>query len=148
MKFAMKPVALMMFCGLANTHSLLPADMSAEDQQLLTETLQLLQQCFAKIDPKEVAALQQRADHFSSELRGLCIERKREEAEKKTAGFYIDMMKETAIRKAEACADKIPEKFEGFVSTPLDLSQFEPDDDHHVCDHEIVPLDQYGGHRH
>jgi len=148
MKITVKPAALMLFCGLVNAHSLLPANMSAEDQQLLDKTLLQLQQCFSNIDPSEVTALQQRADRFATQLRELCLERKRAEAEKETAGFYTSMMKEPTIKQAEACADKIPEKFEGFVSTPLNLSQFEADDDHHICDREILPLDQYSGHHH
>lgn len=148
MKLKVMPVLAILFCGFAQAHSLLPANMSKEDQQLLTETLQQLQVCFSQIDPKQVESLQQRADRFAVELRALCIESKRAEAEKKTAGFYAGMMEEPAIRQAEACADKIPEKFEAFLSTPLNLSQFEKSNDHHICDHEILPVDQYSGHHH
>lgn len=148
MKRNLIAAATMVLCGYVNAHTLLPANLSADDQQLLTETLQQLQTCFSQIDPKQIEALQQRADRFSGELRTLCIDRKHAEAEEKAAGFYASMMKEPAIKQAEACADKIPEKFEEFLSTPLNLSQFEADDHHHICDHEILPLDQYGGHHH
>lgn len=148
MKISVKPAAIFLLCSLGNTHSLLPANMSADDQQLLAQTLQQLQHCFSRIDPNTVAALQQRADGVATELRALCIERKRDAAAKRVTDFYASMQQEPAIRQAEACADGIPEKFSGFLSTPLNLSQFEADDDHHICDQEIVPLDQYSGHRH
>lgn len=148
MRIKFAPAASILFCGILNAHTLLPANMNEADKQLLTDTLSQLQTCFSQIDSKQVASLQQRADLFSAELRVLCLERKRDEAEKRTASFYASMMKDPVIKQAEVCAKKIPEKFEGFLSTPLNLSQFETDDHHHICDHEILPLDQYSGHRH
>lgn len=134
--------------GYAQAHSLMPANMSIEERQEMMTVIQQLQACFAKIDTDAITMLQKQSNAFASELRSLCVNNRREEAAEKTQAFYDKIMKDGSMKQAKACGDKIPKSFISYLSTPLNLSQFEKHEGQHVCDQEIMPVDQFSGHQH
>ncbi len=141
-------VLLLMSCGLAHAHPLFPVNIDEDERQQYTQALRQLQLCLSRIDQAEISTLQEQANAVASKMRYLCFSGKRDDAEAMRRDFYKEMEAIDTVKQVKACDDTIPERFEAYMSTPLDLSQFGEENDEHICDHEILPVDQFNRHSH
>lgn len=139
---------MILLCGLAEAHSLLPVNMTDGEEREFTQTIGQLQVCFSRVDQEAIEQLQKRSNQFATDLRSLCFSGKRGEAEKESMAFYSNMMDIDTVKQVKACGDEIPPSLKPLLSIPLDLSQFERHEGRHICDQEILPVDQFSGHPH
>ena len=139
---------LLISCSLAHAHPLFPVNINEEERQQYTQALQQLRLCISRVDRAEISTLQEQANAVASNLRYLCFSGKRDDAEAMRRNFYKEMEAIDTLKQVKDCDDNIPERFEAYMSTPLDLSQFSDENDEHICDHEILPVDQFNKHSH
>jgi hypothetical protein len=139
---------LLMSCSLAHAHPLFPLNIDEGERQAYTQALQQLRHCISRADQVEIATLQEEANTVASKLRYLCFSGKRDDAEAMRRNFYKEVEAIDTVKQVKACDDTIPERSEAYMSTPLDLSQFSDENDRHICDHEILPVDQFNKHHH
>lgn len=141
-------VLLLAFCHAASAHPLFPAQLDEKEGQQYSQAVDDLRRCIARVDPAAISGLQEEANGVASQLRYLCFSGRREEAATLRGDFYRRVANLDTVKQVKACGDAIPPRFDAYMNTPLDLSQFSGDNPAHVCDHEILPVDQFNKHSH
>ena len=81
----------------------------------------------SKIDFNELSSMQKETLHVKMEVKEMCAQGKRDQAEKEAKLFYDKVMKLPAIIQMKACAEGL-------------LPDFDRKQDIHVCDAETMDL--------
>ena len=139
---------LLACCHAARAHPLFPANLDEKEMQQYSQAVEELRRCISRVDPGAISRLQEDANGVASQLRYLCFSGRRDEAESLREQFYRRMAAVDTVQQVKACGDAIPPRFDASMNTPLDLSQFSGDNPAHICDHEILPVDQFNKHSH
>lgn len=109
--------------------------MNEGDMQNIMKAMQKVQECMAKVDQSDLAALEQRGEEMEAEIKALCDQGKRDKAQKKAIAFSKEMMKNPALQQMKKCGEiskgMLPE---GSVPEMED-DEFDPSKGH-VCDEE------------
>ena len=80
-------------------------DMSEAEMQNMMQLMQKMQECMAKVDQSELESLAQRSEEFEGELKALCDQGKKAEAQKMAIAYGKEMMKNESLKKMRKCAE-------------------------------------------
>jgi hypothetical protein len=101
-------------------------NMSQGDMQKLQEMMM----CMNSVDQNALKALEKRQQQFSTQVKSLCKQGKRDQAQQKAMKFASEMMQNPAIKQVKKCGEMASSML---PNMPF-LSQQEQDSDRHVCD--------------
>ena len=104
--------------------------MSDENMQQLMQQMQKMQTCMQKIDQAELSALEQRSKEFESQIKSLCGQGKRDEAQEKAILFAEEISKAPAMKILKKCSEHMQGAMPAMPFTDQDLDF----SNHHVCD--------------
>ncbi|WP_305906619.1 hypothetical protein Q9L42_020080 [Methylomarinum sp. Ch1-1] len=104
--------------------------MDQAKMQQMMQQMQNMQRCMQGIDQAEMKALEQRGRTMEAELRGLCAQGKREEAQTAALEFAMETAENSALQTMKKCG----EQMQGLLpDLPLGPSRNDLKD-RHVCD--------------
>ncbi|MHB8791518.1 MAG: hypothetical protein ACYDBT_16760 [Desulfobulbaceae bacterium] len=108
-----------------------PGAAGREEMQNPMQLMQEMQACMEKVDKGELDALEKRSDEVNAEIDRLCIQGKRDEAQKKAMAYSKELSENRALQQMKQCSEKMvsmmPEGEKSFMEDP-DFSKS------HVCD--------------
>ena len=82
-----------------------------DDMGKMMQALQEMQQCMAKVDQEELSKVGQESEKMEANIRALCTQGKRDQAQSEAIKFGKKMMKNPTLIQMKVCA----EKAKGFV---------------------------------
>lgn len=103
---------------------------SEQDMENMMKAMQEMQKCMQRVDPSKMQELEKRTNTFESEISLLCVDGKRDEAQKKAIAFEKEMMNDPDLKILKKCT----ENMEGMMP---DMPFMDPEEDYteqHVCD--------------
>ena len=139
---------VLIFCSRSHAHPLFPANIGEEELQQYSQAVQQLRNCISRVDQGEIEELQEKSNTVASQLRYLCFSGKPGQAEAIRQEFYQQVAELDTVKQVKACNDNIPARYDAYMNTPLDLSQFSGEHGGHICDREIMAVDQFNKHSH
>ena len=104
--------------------------MNEADMQNMMEQMQQMQSCMADVDQDELKALEQRANQFEAEVKSLCNNGKRDEAQQKAFVFAKEIAKDPTIATMRKCG----EMAQGTMPPMPFEDQQDDGSEQHVCD--------------
>ena len=108
--------------------------MSEQDMQKMMANIQEMSACMQNIDQNEIKALEQDSKQFESEVKALCNEGKRDQAQQQAIEFSEKMMKAPALVTMRECTEKMTASMKGMMPN-MDPEEIAKDySDSHVCD--------------
>jgi len=129
-----KIVAGVLFAVIAYASAVQGQGMSQGDVQNMMQAMQQMQECMAQIDQSELAALEQQGEEMDAEIKALCAQGKRDEAQEQAIAYSRKMMKNPALQQMKKCGEitkgLVPEG-----SGPSVKQEFDPSRGH-VCDEQ------------
>jgi hypothetical protein len=109
-------------------------NMSQEEIQQMMQQAQQMQQCMQNIDQDKLNAIEDRSKQMDSEIKALCAEGKRDEAQAKAVAFGMEMSKDPTMQEMRKCG----EMSQGMMPKSPFMEQYQADEKdrsiHHVCD--------------
>jgi len=109
-------------------------NMSEADMQQMMQQAQKMQECVQGIDQDKLNEIEQRTQELNDEIKALCAEGKRDEAQAKAIAFGKEMAKDPTMQKMSKCG----EMYKGMGSQMSFMEQYQKEDKdrsgHHVCD--------------
>jgi hypothetical protein len=103
-----------------------PPGMNQGDMQKLQEMMM----CMNKVDQTQLKALEKRQQQFEVEIKSLCQNGKRSQAQKRAMSFTKEMMKNPTIAQIKNCGEMAKSIFPDMPFMEKD----EKDSNRHVCD--------------
>jgi hypothetical protein len=116
--------------------SLLPAGVIAQDmnQQDMMAQMQEMSVCMQSIDQEKLQNLGNVADKFEAEMKTLCQQGKRDEAQEKAIKFSRKMMDSPTLKELINCTEKIPASMREMMPS-INTEDITKDyNSRHVCD--------------
>lgn len=108
--------------------------MNEQEMQEMMAHIQEMTACMQNIDQNEIKALEQDAEQFESEVKALCKEGKRDQAQQQAIEFSEKMMKAPALVTMQECTEKMTASMKGMMPN-MDPEEIAKDySDSHVCD--------------
>ena len=109
------------------------SQMNQEQMQIMMQEMQKMQVCMSKIDFSQLENLQTEATLIETELKRLCQEGKRDQAQSKAVNYAHKVMKMPALIQMQECSKN---------SAMAELMKINIDDFQttHVCDDEKIEL--------
>lgn len=111
--------------------------MEGVDMQKLGLAMQEMMECMSQIDQAALAGLQEKSEQFEQELKELCSQGKRSEAQEKAIAYSKEMMDDPVLKQMQKCGE-INEKYGIPQDEEVDSSSFFGEDiessNRHVCD--------------
>ena len=103
----MKKLAMTLLC-LAPITSFAqnPMGMSEADMQKMMQQVQKAQDCMEKIDQTKIDALEKKADQFEAEMKLLCANGKRDEAQEKAMVYMKEIVNSSVVKEAKRCGGR------------------------------------------
>ena len=109
-------------------------DMNQQNMQNMMAEMQKLGVCMQSIDQQELEAVGNDADRFEAEMKVLCKDGKRDEAQKKAMVFSKKMMNSSAIKDLRKCTEKVSASVRDMMPN-MDPEEMAKDySNRHVCD--------------
>ena len=109
-------------------------DMNQQNMQNMMAEMQKLGACMQSIDQQELEALGSNADRFEAEMKVLCKDGKRDEAQEKAIEFSKKMLNSPALKTMRKCTEKMSASMKGMMPN-MDPEEMAKDySNHHVCD--------------
>ena len=109
-------------------------DMNQQNMQNMMAEMQEVGVCMQSIDQNELKALETDTNKFLAEMKGLCKEGKRDEAQEKAIVFSKEMMSSSTIKALRKCTEKMSATMKGMMPT-MDTEEMTKDyNNRHVCD--------------
>jgi len=84
----------------------------------------------ANIDPEKIKVIEQQSNQFMGEVKSLCANGKRNEAQTKAISFSKEMENSDVLKTMKKCADMM----KGIMQEMPAMDQFYDDPNQHVCD--------------
>jgi hypothetical protein len=113
---------------------LLPAAVVAQNFPGMTEAdmqkIQKMQSCIEKINQEELKSIERRQNQFDAEVKALCANGKRDEAQKKAILYEKEMMKNPVIKALSKCG----EMAKGMMPEMPFMNQAKKGANEHICD--------------
>lgn len=108
---------------------------SQEQMQQMMQQMQNMQQCMQKIDQSEMKTLEQRTRTMESEVKKLCAQGQRDEAQSVAMAFGIEAAKSPSLQQIKKCGVHM----QGLLQK---ITQWQPDAgspetksaNQHICD--------------
>ena len=108
--------------------------MNEQDMQKMMAQIQEMTACMQNIDQNEIKALEQDSKQFESEVKALCNQGKRDQAQQQAIEFSKKMMKAPALVTMQKCTEKMTASMKGMMPN-MDPEEIAKDSsDRHVCD--------------
>lgn len=108
--------------------------MNEQDMQKMMAQIQEMTACMQNIDQNEIKALEQDSKQFESEVKALCNEGKRDQAQQQAIEFSKKMMKAPALVTMQKCTEKMNASMKGMMPN-MDPEEIAKDySTGHVCD--------------
>lgn len=108
--------------------------MSEQDMQIMMQQAQKMQECMMNIDQEKLRKIEQRSKQLDAELKALCAEGKRDEAQAKAISFGVEMAEDPTLLEMRKCG----EMYQGMAPKMPYMEQYQDDDEdrsnRHVCD--------------
>jgi hypothetical protein len=92
--------------------------------------MQKMQSCMQNVDQEELKALEQRSYQMEADIKSLCANGKRDEAQEKAISFGKQMATAPAIQTMRKCG----EMMKGMMPKMPFMEQDKDYSSHHVCD--------------
>ncbi len=103
-------------------------------QQDMMAQMQEMSLCMQSIDQKELKALENDSNQFSTEIKELCDAGKHDEAQEKALKFSRKMMDAPVLKTMRKCMEKLPDSMKGMMPN-MDPEEIVKDySKHNVCD--------------
>ena len=114
----------------------LPVSVVAQgmNQQDMMAQMQEMSVCMASIDQNELKALEKDTTKFEAEMKGLCKEGKRDEAQERAIVFSKKMMNSSTLKTMQKCTEKMSASMKKMMPD-MDPEEIAKDfSNRHVCD--------------
>jgi len=109
-------------------------NMSEQDMQKMMQQAQKMQECMMNIDQEKLRGIERRSMQLDAELKALCAEGKRDEAQAKAISYGMELAKDPTVLEMRKCG----EMYQGMVPNMPYMEQYQAEDEdrssHHVCD--------------
>jgi hypothetical protein len=106
--------------------------MNEADMQKMMQQMEQMQSCMEKIDEEQLKALEKRSNRLEREVKALCDNGKRDEAQKKAIEFGKEIAKDPSMKQMRQCGEMVAT----MVPKMAFADENKPGDDHHVCDYK------------
>ena len=103
--------------------------MDGMNMQQMMAQMNKMQQCLMQVDEMELLGYQNKISKLEPEIRSLCKNGKRDEAQQKAIAFGKEIASSNAIKTIQACTKNMQES--AFMPT---LPDFDNLGDRHICD--------------
>ena len=97
--------------------------MDEKEMRIMMDQMQKMQDCMQKIDQHEIVAAEQRAQKVAIEIKALCAEGKRDQAQAHAIAFSKKLVKTPALMELRRCS----EMSTGMAPMIPLLDQYKPD---------------------
>ena len=112
----------------------LAQDMNQQDMQNMMAQMQEMAVCMQTVDQNEVKALEKDTKKFEAEMKGLCNDGKRDEAQERAIEFSKKVMNSPALTTMRKCTEKMSVAMKGMMPN-MDPEEIAKDySKRHVCD--------------
>ena len=109
-------------------------DMNEEDMQKMMQQMQKMGSCMQNVDQAKLKILEQRSNQFEAEVKSLCANGKRKEAQAKAISFGKEIAKDPTMQAMSKCS----EMMEGNMPNMPIMKRHKDRSNHHVCDQNSV----------
>lgn len=99
--------------------------------EAMTQKMQQVQQCMQSVDQTELARLEQRARQFEAEVKSLCRDGKRAEAQSRALQFSSKMEADVQLKQIRKCSQILKNAMPAMPFSNLKEKQATQ----HVCDY-------------
>ncbi len=79
--------------------------MDEEEMEAMMAQMQKLQDCIQRIDQSEITAMEQRAKEIAAEVKALCADGKRDQAQEQIITFSKKLAKTPALQELKRCGE-------------------------------------------
>ena len=108
--------------------------MNQQDMENMMAQMQEMAACMQTVDQNEVKALEKETNEFEAQMKGLCKDGKRDEAQEKAIEFSKKMLSSPAIKTMRKCTEKMTASMKGAMPN-MDPEEMAKDySNRHVCD--------------
>lgn len=104
--------------------------MNEADMQKMMQQMQKMQSCMEDLDQSKLKALEQRSRQLESEVKTLCADGKRDQAQKKAISFGMEVVNDPTMKVMRKCGEMMKDVMPKMTFTGLDKDSA----DHHICD--------------
>ena len=130
----MKKMTFSLFLLLSSSiYAQMPPGMDQAQMQQMMQQMQSMQTCMQNIDQGEMKAFEQRAREMEAEVKSLCAQGKRDQAQSVAMAFGMEVAKSPSMQAMKKCG----EHMKGFLPKMPMPTGDESDSEstrHHVCD--------------
>ena len=128
----MKKIGLMLFLLLPVT--VFAQQMSQQDMQNMMAQLQEVQACMQTIDQNELKNLETESKKFEAEVKGLCNNGKRDEAQDKAMAYSKEVINSPAMKTMRKCTENMSGAMKGMMPDLSPEKLAKDFSSKHVCD--------------
>ncbi len=108
--------------------------MNQQDMQNMMVQMQEMAACMQTVDQNEVEALDKDSKIFKAEMKELCNNGKRDEAQQRAMAYSRKVMSSQAFTTMRKCTENMPASMKGMMPN-MDPEEIAKDfSKHHVCD--------------
>jgi predicted transcriptional regulator len=111
-----------------------PMGMSEADMQKMMQQVQKAQDCMEKIDQTKLDALEKKANQFDAEMKSLCANGKRDEAQEKAMVYMKEIVNSSVVKEAKRCGEMMKGAMQGMMQNMPIVDQDKDFTRQHVCD--------------
>ncbi len=105
--------------------------MSEEDMQKMMQQMQAAQSCMENVDQSRMRELEQRSRTMEAEVKSLCAEGKRSEAQKMAISYGKEIAEDRTVQELRKCGDMMKGSM---PKMPYMNQPQERDSSQHICD--------------
>jgi len=103
--------------------------MGEADMQNMMQQMQQMEECMGNIDEARMEELQKRSEQVDAEIKSLCAQGKRDEAQKRAISFGREMAADPTVQQMQKCGELVQGMMPG-----MEYMQERDYSDRHVCD--------------
>lgn len=108
--------------------------MNQQDMQNMMAQLQEVQTCMQTIDQNELNSLQEDSEKFEAEVKGLCTDGKRDEAQDRALAYSKVVLNSPALATMRKCTEKMSGAMKQMMPDLSPEKIAKDFSDRHVCD--------------
>jgi len=106
------------------------SSMNEQDMQKMMEQAQKMQACMQGLDQNELKRLEQSSHQMEAEIKALCADGKRQEAENKAMAYAMEISKDPTVTTMRQCG----EMMKGVLPQMPFVNQDATSSSKHICD--------------
>lgn len=128
----MREIGLILF--LLSPATVFAQQMSQQDMQNMMVQVQEVQECMQTIDQNELNNLQEESKIFEAEVKSLCKNGKRDEAQDKAMAYSKEVINSAAMATMRKCTENLSGALKGMMPDLSPEKIAKDFSDKHVCD--------------